>query len=60
MKINAMAIENKRKSVSDLVEKYEHYIILDMTSKKKWIKFSPFYPHGNILVPYNNRIMKRP
>jgi hypothetical protein len=53
---NQIIIESKRKIISGLTEKYENYIILDLTSKsnEQWVKFSPFYPHGNISVPFSN------
>jgi hypothetical protein len=49
-------IENRRKNISGLKERYKDYIILDLTSKseEKWIRFSPFYPHGNIPVPFSD------
>lgn len=53
-----IVIENRRKNISGLKEKYRGYTILDLTSKstEKWVKFSPFYPHGNIPVPFSNLI----
>ena len=54
--MNEILIENRRKNILGLNEKYKDYTILDLTSKseEKWIKFSPFYPHGNIPVPFSN------
>jgi len=54
--MNEIVIENRRKNISGINEKYKGYAILDLTSKsgEKWIKFSPFYPHGNIPVPFSN------
>jgi len=49
-------IESRRKNISSINEKYKDYVILDLTSisEEKWVKFSPFYPHGNIPVPFSN------
>ncbi|MGN6180680.1 MAG: DUF6939 family protein [Mucilaginibacter sp.] len=49
-------IENKRKSESNLLEKYPNAIIADVTSKSNTglVKLSPFYPHGDIPIPFSN------
>lgn len=49
-------IENKRKSTSKLLEKYTNAIIADVTSKanNSLVKLSPFYPHGNIPIPFTD------
>lgn len=46
-------IESKRKKLEKLKAKYPRYEIIDLTSKGSlpWVKFSPFYPHGEIPVP---------
>jgi len=51
-------IENKRKSLRTLSEKYPHAEIIDLTSKgqEPFVRFSPFYPHGNIPVPFSESI----
>ena len=56
--MNEIVIENRRKNISRINEKYKEYAILDLTSKSedKWVKFSPFYPHGNIPVPFSNNL----
>lgn len=48
-------IENKRKSESKLLVKYPNAILADVTSKAKnsLVKLSPFYPHGDIPVPFS-------
>ncbi len=48
-------IENKKKSLKTLERMYPSALIIDVTSKGKepWIKVSPFYPHGNIPIPYS-------
>lgn len=42
----------RRKNISDL---YPDAIFLDVTSKSvdEWVKFSPFFPHGNIPVLFS-------
>jgi hypothetical protein len=47
-------IESKRRKVERLIKKYPNAIIADVTSKSDTalIKLSPFYPWGDIPVPY--------
>lgn len=48
-------IESKRKSLENISRKYPNAKIFDVTSKgKEYLKFSPFYPHGNIPVPFSH------
>lgn len=49
----AIIVESKRKKTETLAQQYPEAHILDVTSRgaQPWIKFSPFYPHGNIPVP---------
>lgn len=51
-------IEHKRSSPKNLLIKYPDSIIADVTSKAKddLIHLSPFYPHGNIPIPYSDGI----
>jgi hypothetical protein len=46
-------IESKRKSIKAILKKYPAALIIDLTSQSNepWVKFSPFYPHGNIPIP---------
>jgi len=48
-------IDSKRKSEKTLERLYPDAIIVDVTSKAKdaLIKLSPFYPHGDIPVPFS-------
>jgi hypothetical protein len=48
-------IESKRKKIESIGEKYGQCEIVDVTSKAKfpWVKFSPFYPHGSIPIPFS-------
>lgn len=52
MSRNIYIVNKRRKNILDL---YPNAILLDVTSKSvdKWVKFSPFFPHGNISVPYS-------
>lgn len=55
MSHNIYVANKRRKNISDL---YPNAIILDVTSKStdKWVGFSPFYPHGNIPVPFSSGV----
>lgn len=46
-------VESRRKKVETLTRRYPDAVILDVTSRgvQPWLKFSPFYPHGNSPVP---------
>ncbi len=48
-------IESKRKSKESLEAQYTDAMIIDVTSKAQdeFVKFSPFYPHGGISVPFS-------
>jgi hypothetical protein len=49
-------VESKKKSKKTLSEKYPNAKIIDITSKgdKPWVKVSPFYPHGEIPIPFSS------
>ncbi|WP_430931175.1 DUF6939 family protein [Saccharicrinis sp. 156] len=51
-------IESKRKKIDKLLKKYPSAEIIDVTTKgiQPWIKFSPFFPHGNIPIPFSKDI----
>ena len=48
-------IESKRKKSATILKKYPDAIIADVTSSAKdgLVKLSPFYPHGDIPVPFS-------
>ena len=50
-------IESKRKKLENLLKKYPGAIIADVTSQAKdgLVRLSPFYPHGDIPVPFCKR-----
>ena len=48
-------VENKKKSLKNLEKNYPEAEIVDITSKadEPFVRFSPFYPHGNIPIPFS-------
>ena len=48
-------IESKRKKLENILKKYPGAIIADITSQAKdgLVRLSPFYPHGDIPVPFS-------
>ena len=53
--MSGIIVESRRKKASTLQKAYPNALLLDVTSKgdMPWVKFSPFYPHGNIPVPFS-------
>lgn len=51
-----IVVASRRKKTETLRKEYPGYEILDLTSRgvEPYVKFSPFYPHGNIPVPYSS------
>lgn len=49
-----IVIESRRRKLEILQSNYVDAHIIDVTSKAEmpWVKFSPFYPHGDIPVPF--------
>lgn len=49
-------VRNKKKSVEKLLKNYPNSIIVDVTSNSEsnFVQLSPFYPHGDIPVPFSN------
>jgi hypothetical protein len=47
-------VANKRLAANTLKQRYGSAYIIDVTSRgeEPWIRFSPFYPHGGIPVPF--------
>lgn len=50
-----LLVESKRKKAETLSRLYPGALILDVTSRgaQPWVKFSPFYPQGNIPIPFS-------
>lgn len=53
--MNAIFIDNKKKSIVNLMRQYPGARIVDVTSNsaEEFVRFSPFYPHGGIPIPYS-------
>jgi hypothetical protein len=51
-----LLVESKRRKLETLRVQYPDALILDVTSKGAlpWVRFSPFFPHGNIPVPFSS------
>lgn len=52
----SIIIANKKSSPEKLLSKHVNSVIIDVTSKSntEFIKLSPFYPHGDIPIPFSN------
>lgn len=53
-------IENKKRKLERLETEYPDAIILDVTSQSQYEsakQLSPFYPHGNIPIPFSNGLI---
>lgn len=48
-------LESRRKKTATLEKQYPDAVIIDLTSKGEapWVKFSPFFPHGDIPIPFS-------
>ncbi|MGI0481106.1 DUF6939 family protein [Geminocystis sp. CENA526] len=53
----SIIVESRRRRLENIQKDYPTATIIDVTSKgeQPWVKFSPFYPHGNIPVPFYPR-----
>lgn len=51
----AIIIANARRSQASIEKAFPGAVIVNLTSKAKddFVKFSPFYPHGGIPVPFS-------
>lgn len=52
----AIFIADRRSKVATLQREYDDPAIVDVTSKgpEPWVRFSLFYPHGGIPVPFGH------
>jgi hypothetical protein len=50
-----ISIQSRRSALERIQQKYPASLIIDVTSRgtQPWIRFSPFYPHGDIPVPFS-------
>lgn len=48
-------IKSKRKKIENILKKYPDAVVADVTSQAKdgLVRLSPFYPHGDIPVPFS-------
>jgi hypothetical protein len=48
-------VQNRRRSTGKLQQEFPEATIIDVTSQgeQPWVKFSPFYPHGYIPIPFS-------
>lgn len=53
-----IVIQSKRKKRITIERAFPNARIIDLTSKGQmpWVKFSPFYPHGGIPVPFSPNV----
>ena len=49
-------IKNKKCKIENILREYPNAEIFDVTSKGEFKKFSPFYPHGGIPVPFSGSV----
>ena len=49
-----IVVESKRKKPENILKQYPGAMLVDVTSKANddLVKLSPFYPHGDIPVPF--------
>ncbi len=48
-----VAVESRRKKLASVEKLWPDSTVIDVTSKgaEPWVRFSPFYPHGDIPIP---------
>lgn len=53
-----IVIESRKKKIETILKQYPDAKIIDVTSKGEgiWMKFSPFYPHYGIPVPFSEGV----
>src|SRR4051812_24583000 len=51
----SLIVASRRVSEANLRKRYGDVLLLDVTSRaaEPWVRFSPFYPHGGIPVPFS-------
>jgi hypothetical protein len=51
----ALVVENRRTRLKTLEKRYGKPVVIDVTSQgpEPWVRFSPFFPHGSIPVPFS-------
>lgn len=53
--LQTISVGSRRSSAEKLKERHPLATIIDFTSRGEspWVRFSPFYPHGGIPVPFS-------
>lgn len=53
-----LVVDSRRRSAETIERAHPGAIILDVTSKggEPWVAFSPYYPHGDIPVPFSHGV----
>jgi hypothetical protein len=53
-----IVVESHRASLESIERRHPGARVIDVTSRgpEPWARFSPFYPHGNIPVPFTNGV----
>ncbi len=48
-------VQNRRRKIENIKKEFPNSLIIDVTSRGEMpmVKFSPFYPIGNIPIPYS-------
>ncbi|MCV9931921.1 hypothetical protein OIU80_06470 [Flavobacterium sp. LS1R47] len=59
--MNEIIIESRRKKIETIKSLFPDSYIIDVTSKSEypWIKFSPFYPHKDIPIPFSDNLFSK-
>jgi hypothetical protein len=55
---SSISLASKRLGESSLLKRFPGAKVLDVTSKgpEPWVRFSPFFPHGGIPVPFSDGV----
>jgi hypothetical protein len=50
-----VVVDSRRKSPATLSEAHPGAELIDVTSRgpEPWVRFSPFFPHGSIPIPFS-------
>lgn len=58
---NLITVESRRRKLANVEQANPNARIIDVTSKadEPWVRFSPFYPHGDIPVPNSTDVLSQ-
>ena len=51
-----IVIKHKRSKIENILKEYPDAMIFDVTSKGEYKRLSPFYPHGDIPIPFSGSV----